>query len=178
VRLEGDAAEAMAKLKELPGAGLLKFGTGGLDRTLLDHRLVDEFHFWFFPVLAGGGRTRVAREACRPNNDSNTRSIARCWRRAGRGAAASRPEERFFTEVFGVSLKVFGDVSRHDELESEGSLLDESLVATYGEGGRLVGALTVGQSEEIEAELQQLIASRAPLRAARGELEERLGVFA
>jgi hypothetical protein len=56
--------------------------------------------------------------------------------------STTRPEERFFTEVFGVSLKVFGEVSRHDELESGGPLLDKSLVATYGEGGRLVGALT------------------------------------
>jgi dihydrofolate reductase len=57
--LEGDTAEAVAKLKEQPGDNLLKFGTGELDRTLLENRLVDEFHFWVFPVLAGGGQRLI-----------------------------------------------------------------------------------------------------------------------
>jgi dihydrofolate reductase len=34
---------------------VLKYGTGELDRTLLSHGLVDELHFWVFPVLAGSG---------------------------------------------------------------------------------------------------------------------------
>jgi dihydrofolate reductase len=54
--LEGDAAEAVAALKAQNGGDLLKFGTGVLDRTLLEHRLVDEYHFWMFPVIAGGGQ--------------------------------------------------------------------------------------------------------------------------
>ncbi len=37
----------------------MKFGTGELDRTLLEHGLVDEFHFWVFPVLAGGGQRLI-----------------------------------------------------------------------------------------------------------------------
>lgn len=53
--LEGDTAEAVANLKEQPGDNLLKYGTGELDRTLIANGLVDEFHFWIFPVLAGGG---------------------------------------------------------------------------------------------------------------------------
>lgn len=51
--LDGETAEAVARLKE--GTSLLKFGTGELDRTLLEHGLVDEFHFWIFPVVAGSG---------------------------------------------------------------------------------------------------------------------------
>jgi dihydrofolate reductase len=54
--LEGDTVEAIGKLKAEPGGNLLKFGTGELDRTLLQHNLVDEFLFWFFPVLVGGGQ--------------------------------------------------------------------------------------------------------------------------
>jgi dihydrofolate reductase len=54
--IEGDVAEAVAKLKEEPGKNILKYGTGELDRTLLEHRLVDEYHFWVFPVFAGGGQ--------------------------------------------------------------------------------------------------------------------------
>lgn len=53
--IQGDVAEEVARLKELPGRDILKFGTGELDRTLLEHRLVDEYHFWMFPVIAGSG---------------------------------------------------------------------------------------------------------------------------
>jgi len=55
--LEGDTVEAIRKLKEEDGGSLLKFGTGELDRTLLENDLVDEFHFWYFPVIAGGGQS-------------------------------------------------------------------------------------------------------------------------
>jgi dihydrofolate reductase len=50
-----DVPGEVAKLKEQPGQNILKFGTGELDRTLLEHGLVDEFHFWVFPVAVGGG---------------------------------------------------------------------------------------------------------------------------
>lgn len=53
--LKGDAAEEVAKLKEQPGDNLLKFGTGEFDRLLLEHKLVDEYHFWVFPEVAGKG---------------------------------------------------------------------------------------------------------------------------
>ena len=53
--LEGDVAEEVATLKRQPGENILKFGTGELDRTLTEHGLVDEFHFWIFPVVAGSG---------------------------------------------------------------------------------------------------------------------------
>jgi dihydrofolate reductase len=56
VLLEGDVAEEVAKLKEEPGGNILKSGTGELDRTLVEHGLVDEFHFWYFPVVVGAGR--------------------------------------------------------------------------------------------------------------------------
>jgi dihydrofolate reductase len=57
--LEGDVAEEVAKLKEEPGENILKFGTGELDRALIGDNLVDEFHFWVFPVLAGGGQRLI-----------------------------------------------------------------------------------------------------------------------
>jgi dihydrofolate reductase len=51
--LQGDAVDAVRKLKEQAG-GILKIGTGGsFSRTLLEHRLVDEYPFWLFPVIAG-----------------------------------------------------------------------------------------------------------------------------
>ncbi len=54
--LSGDVADAVAELKQQSGQDLLKFGTGALDRTLMEHNLVDEFHFWVFPVVAGSGQ--------------------------------------------------------------------------------------------------------------------------
>jgi dihydrofolate reductase len=54
--IEGDVAEEVAKLKEQPGKNILKWGTGELDRTLVEHGLVDEFHFWYFPVIVGAGK--------------------------------------------------------------------------------------------------------------------------
>ncbi|NGO74639.1 dihydrofolate reductase family protein [Streptomyces sp. YC504] len=53
--LSGDLAEAVAELKRQPGRDILKFGTGDSDRTLIEHGLVDEFHLWILPVIAGGG---------------------------------------------------------------------------------------------------------------------------
>ena len=54
--LSGDVASRVAEIKDEDGLDLVKFGTGELDRTLLEHRLVDEYHFWMFPVIAGGGQ--------------------------------------------------------------------------------------------------------------------------
>ena len=54
-RIEGDVAAGVAELKQQPGGDLLKFGTGPLDRTLLEHGLLDELHLWVFPVAAGRG---------------------------------------------------------------------------------------------------------------------------
>jgi NADPH-dependent 2,4-dienoyl-CoA reductase/sulfur reductase-like enzyme len=76
----------------------------------------------------------------------------------------------FFSEVFGTTVKVLGDVSRFDELTTEGSLASGTLLTSYGDRGRLVGALTVGASEELEALLKDLIAEHAPMDALDREL--------
>jgi 3-phenylpropionate/trans-cinnamate dioxygenase ferredoxin reductase component len=75
----------------------------------------------------------------------------------------------FFSEVFGTTIRVFGDVSSFDTLSAEGSFAD-GFVAAYGSEGRLVGALTVGRSEEFEALVTELIAQRAPTDALEPEL--------
>jgi NADPH-dependent 2,4-dienoyl-CoA reductase/sulfur reductase-like enzyme len=75
----------------------------------------------------------------------------------------------FFTEIFGTTIKVFGDVSRFDALTTEGAL-DSGFLASYGHEGKLVGALTVGQSVELEALVRELIAERAPMDALAREL--------
>jgi dihydrofolate reductase len=53
--IEGDVAEGVAALKEQDGGDILKYGTGELDKALAARQLVDEFHFWVFPVVAGQG---------------------------------------------------------------------------------------------------------------------------
>jgi len=75
----------------------------------------------------------------------------------------------FFSEVFGTTIKAFGDVSRFDTLRTEGSLAD-GFLAAYGHEGRLVGAVTVGESDELEAIVKELIADRAPADALEREL--------
>jgi NTE family protein len=75
----------------------------------------------------------------------------------------------FFSEVFGITVKVFGDVSRFDELMTAGTL-GSGLIASYGSDGRLVGALTVGQSEEVESLARELIAERASTGALHDDL--------
>jgi len=67
----------------------------------------------------------------------------------------------FFSEVFGTTIRVFGDTSRAGELHEVGGL-DEGFLATYGDRGRLVGAIAIGQGEELEARVKRLIEERAP----------------
>jgi dihydrofolate reductase len=54
--LEGDAAEAVAKIKEEPGGEIHVSGSCNLIQTLLRHNLVDEFVLWIFPVVLGTGK--------------------------------------------------------------------------------------------------------------------------
>lgn len=54
--VSGDVAGAIATLKAQPGQTLLKYGTGPLDRLLMERKLVDEYHIWVFPVAAPSGQ--------------------------------------------------------------------------------------------------------------------------
>jgi dihydrofolate reductase len=64
-RIDGDVAEAVAALKA-GGANLLKYGTGELDRTLVEHGLIDEFHLSLTPVAAGKGERLFERLGSSP----------------------------------------------------------------------------------------------------------------
>jgi NADPH-dependent 2,4-dienoyl-CoA reductase/sulfur reductase-like enzyme len=75
----------------------------------------------------------------------------------------------FFSEVFGTTIKVFGDTSHGVPLTTEGSL-DTGFLAGYGDRGRLVGVISVGRSEETEALVEALIAERAPADALARDL--------
>jgi NADPH-dependent 2,4-dienoyl-CoA reductase/sulfur reductase-like enzyme len=73
----------------------------------------------------------------------------------------------FFTEIFGITIKVFGDAKRDATCAVHGSLRDQDLYVLYGdESEEVVGALTVGQSEEVEELLKQQIATHATMSGA------------
>jgi dihydrofolate reductase len=54
--LEGDAAEAVARLKEHPGKDLVVLGSGELVQSLMRRNLVDEYVFPIHPLVLGSGR--------------------------------------------------------------------------------------------------------------------------
>ena len=54
--IQGEVAVEIAKLKQQPGKNLIKYGTSDLDRTLIQHKLIDEFRFSIFPIVVGNGR--------------------------------------------------------------------------------------------------------------------------
>jgi dihydrofolate reductase len=54
--LEGDAAEAVARLKEEPGKDLVVLGSGELVQSLMRSDLVDEYVLLIHPLVLGSGR--------------------------------------------------------------------------------------------------------------------------
>jgi NADPH-dependent 2,4-dienoyl-CoA reductase/sulfur reductase-like enzyme len=72
----------------------------------------------------------------------------------------------FFTEVFGLTIKVFGDARRDAHCIVHGSLEEGMFALGANEEGEVIGALSVGQPEEIEELLKQQIRSHAPLSDA------------
>jgi NADPH-dependent 2,4-dienoyl-CoA reductase/sulfur reductase-like enzyme len=68
----------------------------------------------------------------------------------------------FFTEVFGVTIKVFGDTSEADDRTFDGSIAEGQALGLYLEQGRIAGAVLTGQDEETEEWLKEKIRDRAP----------------
>jgi 3-phenylpropionate/trans-cinnamate dioxygenase ferredoxin reductase component len=73
----------------------------------------------------------------------------------------------FFTEIFGITIRVFGDAKRDANVVVHGSLRENDLYAIYGdENNEVIGALTVGQSEEVQELLKEQIRTHAPLASS------------
>jgi dihydrofolate reductase len=53
--IQGDVAQAVARLKQQPGQDILMYGCGELARRLMQHDLIDEYRFWVYPVVVGEG---------------------------------------------------------------------------------------------------------------------------
>jgi dihydrofolate reductase len=54
--LQGDVAEAVARLKEEPGKDLVILGSGVLIQSLMQHNLIDEYVLLIHPLVLGSGR--------------------------------------------------------------------------------------------------------------------------
>jgi dihydrofolate reductase len=54
--LQGDGANAVAKLKEQPGKDLVILGSGELVRSLMQRNLIDIYVLQIHPLLLGAGR--------------------------------------------------------------------------------------------------------------------------
>jgi dihydrofolate reductase len=54
--MKGDAAEAVARLKEQPGKDLVVLGSGELVQSLMRRNLVDEYVLLIHPLVLGSGR--------------------------------------------------------------------------------------------------------------------------
>ncbi len=59
--LRGEAAEAVAKLKEQPGKDIAILGSGELVQSLMRHNLIDRYVLMIHPLVLGTGR-RLFRE--------------------------------------------------------------------------------------------------------------------
>ncbi|MBL4685579.1 MAG: dihydrofolate reductase family protein [Nannocystaceae bacterium] len=68
VRITGNVAEEVARLKTQAGPLLQVHGSWRLIQTLLAHQLVDEFRLWTFPVIAGPGGKRLFGPDISPTN--------------------------------------------------------------------------------------------------------------
>src|SRR3954465_11433014 len=58
--LEGDAVDAVAKLKESGDGTLVKYGNGPFSRALVEAGLVDELHLSISPFVAGSGESLLS----------------------------------------------------------------------------------------------------------------------
>jgi dihydrofolate reductase len=55
ILIDGAVPEAIKKLKQEPGKGLVQYGVGELTHTMLKAGLVDEFHILVYPFTFGEG---------------------------------------------------------------------------------------------------------------------------
>jgi dihydrofolate reductase len=74
--LQGDAAEAVARLKEEPGDDLMVLGSGDLVRSLIPAGLVDEFVLLIHPLVLGSGQTLFGEGSRIPLSLEGTKTTA------------------------------------------------------------------------------------------------------
>jgi NADPH-dependent 2,4-dienoyl-CoA reductase/sulfur reductase-like enzyme len=67
----------------------------------------------------------------------------------------------FFSEVFGLTFRVFGDVDDVDDIVFRGTLEKRKAIGFYVRDGRLAATLVVGQDDETQDKLKELIRAKA-----------------
>jgi dihydrofolate reductase len=87
--LEGDVADAVAKIKQEEGPEIQVHGSSDLIQTLLEHDLLDEFRLMIFPVVLGTGK-RIFGDSTAPagleladSATSSTGVVMATYKRAG-----------------------------------------------------------------------------------------------
>jgi len=90
VRLDGDVATEVSRLKQQDGPLLQVHGSWQLIQTLLSNDLIDEFRIWTFPVVVGAGK-RLFGEGAMPKgltllkaDTTATGATMSIYRRSGR----------------------------------------------------------------------------------------------
>ena len=68
----------------------------------------------------------------------------------------------FFSEIFGASVRYFGDATGHDDVVQHGDFHEGKVVCLHTAAGRIVAALTMGQEDEVHDRIKELIRARAP----------------
>jgi NADPH-dependent 2,4-dienoyl-CoA reductase/sulfur reductase-like enzyme len=63
----------------------------------------------------------------------------------------------FFSEIFGASIRFFGDSTGHDDVVQHGDFHDGKAVCLHTADGRIVAALTMGQEDDANDRIKQLI---------------------
>ena len=63
----------------------------------------------------------------------------------------------FFSEIFGASIRFFGDSTGHDDVVQHGDFHDGKAVCLHTADGRIVAALTMGQEDDANERIKQLI---------------------
>ncbi|MGH7511092.1 MAG: dihydrofolate reductase family protein [Gemmatimonadales bacterium] len=86
--LKGEAAEAVARLKEQPGKDLVVLGSGELVQSLMRRNLVDEYVLLIHPLVLGSGRPSLhrrrfsRRSPARRHQDDDTGVVIATYRPA------------------------------------------------------------------------------------------------
>jgi NADPH-dependent 2,4-dienoyl-CoA reductase/sulfur reductase-like enzyme len=69
----------------------------------------------------------------------------------------------FFSEIFGASVRYFGDATGHDDVVQRGDFREGKVVCLHTAAGRIVAALTMGQEDEVHDRIKELIRAGAPV---------------
>ena len=71
----------------------------------------------------------------------------------------------FFSEIFGASIRFFGDAEGHDDVVVHGDFRQGKAVALHTAAGRIVSALTMGEEDDVIERIKDLIRAGAPASA-------------